>query len=455
MKCRKSIIRVVRRSSGAVLPLVAFIAVLGVAFVALCADVMRSSYASSAVRYAAEAVAVGAFSSSLSDPAQAYNRAQAERNIRQTIAQASGSNGAAWNSAPYGPNSSLSGQAAAESAVRFDDGDVTFLSNPNTADSGDYFLQVRGRRDGADALKLFFLPLVYAFSGGGIGSPTFVPAAARVASPHRLVEVIAQPASRVGAGVPRLNSGSVHDQDLIGFAALPIAVSNKQFVSLANQTTASLPAYSLSLSPTGSLPPGTIRGALVNLTPSPSTLIYYNQAISSLNVNQLLANLAYFAPVTTSSEIPSAMVERGSLISNFNLNSSLFSNATVQQQLVNQLKQLQVGRSYIFPVVAEDPIFASGEVCKVVGFARLRLLASPVVFNAGGFNLSVALEPDSVALRNASFANARAAIPAATASMLPEPVAPFAARIQVGNGISARPRSTVMAPSLSPRIMVN
>ena len=56
------------RASGAVLPLVAFIIVLGVAFLAFSVDVMRTAYASSAVRYGAEAAALGAFSSSLTRP---------------------------------------------------------------------------------------------------------------------------------------------------------------------------------------------------------------------------------------------------------------------------------------------------------------------------------------------------------------------------------------------------
>ncbi len=452
MKCQKSANKVrSRRSAGAVLPFVAFIIVLGIAFVAFCVDVMRTAYASSAVRYAAEAAALGAFSSTLSTPAQSYSRDQAESNIRQAIFQASGSSGPAWNTAPYGPNSALSGRAAAESAVHFEDADITFLDNPNTADSGDYFLQLRGRRDNADSLKLFFLPLIYAFNGAGIGSVATVPTEMTFASPQRLVEIIAQPASRIGAGVPRTAGSAMRDQDLIGFATLPIALSNKQFAALANSANSALPAYNLLLSPTSSIPAGTISGALVNLTPSPSTLAYYNQASSSLNVNQLVANLAYFAPGPTNNEIPSAMVERGSLISNFNLNSNLFTSATVQQQLVNQLRQLSIGRSYIFPVVAENPTFATGEVSKVVGFARLRLLGSPTVFSQGNFNLSVALEPDSVAVRNASFANARAAIPAATSAMMPAPIAPFTARIKIGEGMSVRPRSIVMAPSLSPR----
>ncbi len=452
MKCQKSASKArSRRSAGAVLPFVAFIIVLGIAFVAFCVDVMRTAYAASAVRYAAEAAALGAFSSTLSTPAQSYSRDQAKSNIRQAISQASGSSGVAWNTAPYGPNSALSGKAAAESAVYFEDADITFVDNPNTADSGDYFLQLRGRRDGADSLKLFFLPLIYAFNNAGIGSLAVVPTEMRFASPQRLVEIIAQPASRIGAGVPRNGGLAQRDQDLIGFATLPIALSNKQFVALANPANSALPAFNLLLSPTTNIPAGTISGALVNLTPSPSTLAYYNQASSSLNVNQLIANLAYFAPTPTNNEISSALVERGSLISSFNLNSNLFASATVQQQLVDQLRQLSVGRSYIFPVVEENPIFAAGEVCKVVGFARLRLLALPTAFSQGNFSLSVALEPDSVALRNASFANARAAIPVNTTAMMPAPIVPFTARSRVGEGMSARPRSIVMAPSLSPR----
>ncbi|MBP9091172.1 hypothetical protein KBI23_09090 [bacterium] len=459
------------RASGAVLPLVAFIIVLGVAFMAFSVDVMRTAYASSAVRYGAEAAALGAFSASLTRPEQIFNRSQAEANIRQTIGQASGViDNFAWNSAPYGPDSSRQGLAAAESALRFDASDVTIVNNPNSADRGDYFLQVRGRRDGSDALKLFFLPLIYAFSGGpsgqGLPGPA-VPAESRSASPHRLVEVIAQPASRIGAGVPRASS-SGREQDLSGFATLPVAISNLQFRLLSDPNVAlSAASYKLILAPLQANTPTTnvLRGALVNVTRSPSSLNYYNDASSSASVNQLLANLAYFSPAISNNEIPSALVERGSHLSAFNLgsSSSLFSSATVQQQLLLQLQKLPVGRSYIFPVLASDPNFvASGQANEVVGFARLRLLATPVVFDQS-IALTVMLEPDSVALRNASFANAKAVVPSNSSSstagsgMLPAPVAPFSARVLLsdGFGISTRPHSVVMAPSLSPRVMVN
>lgn len=472
-----------RRTRGAVLPLVAFIIVLGVAFMAFSVDVMRTAYASSAVRYGAEAAALGAFSASLTRPEQIFNRSQAEANIRQTINQASGViDNFAWNSAPYGPDSSRQGAAAAESAIRFDASDVTIVNNPNTADSGDYFLQVRGRRDGSDALKLFFLPMIYAFSGGpssgvSAGLPgNAVPPESRSASPHRLVEVIAQPASRIGAGVPRGNT-SGREQDLSGFATLPVALSNLQFRLLADPNAArSTASYRLILAPSvGALPANTIRGALVNLTRSSSSLNYYNDASSNASVNQLLNNLAYFSPAISNNEIPSALVERGSHLSAFNLStstsssssSSLFSSATVQQQLLTQLQKLPVGRSYIFPVLASDPSFvasglASAQGNEVVGFARLRLLATPVVFDQT-IALTVMLEPDSVALRNASFANARAVVPSNTSSgtssngMLPAPVMPFSTRVLLsdGIGISTRPHSVVMAPSLSPRVMVN
>lgn len=463
-----------RASRAAVLPLVAFIIVLGVAFMAFSVDVMRTAYASSAVRYGAEAAALGAFSASLTSPEQVFSRSQAEANIRQTIGQASGAiDNFSWNRAPYGPDSSAQGLAAAESAVRFDASDVTVVDNPNSADSGDYFLQVRGRRDDGDALKLFFFPLIYAFSGSapsdGLPGPA-VPAEARLASPHRLVEVIAQPASRIGAGVPRTGSStssspSARDQDLIGFATLPVALSNLQFKLLADPNSAlSTAAIKITLAPSATsaaASTNTMRGALVNVTRSASSINYYNDAASNTSVNQLLASLAYFAPIVSASEIPPALVERGSRLSAFNLSSSLFTSATVQQQLLSQLQKLQVGRSYIFPVLASDPNFVNaGPSNEVVGFARLKLLSTPVIFDQA-IALTVMLEPDSVALRNASFANAAAVVPSSASSsstgLLPAPVAPFKARVLLpdGVGISTRPHSVVMAPSLSPRIMVN
>ncbi len=443
-----------RSECGAVMPLVAFIVVLGVAFMAFSVDVMRTAYASSSVRFAAEAAALGAFSATLTSPEQSYIRSQAETNIRQTIGQASGAIGnVAWNRAPYGPDSSLQGVAAAESSVTFDASDVSIVDNPNGADSGDYFLQVRARRDDRDALKLFFLPLIYAFSGS-------VPAESRLANPHRLVEVIAQPASRIGAAVPRA-SASGRDLDLSGFATLPVAISNVQFRLLSDpKVPLSTAAFKLTLGLTAPSSNTNIRGALVNLSRSSSSFSYYNDASSNLSVSQLLANLAYFSPISSANEIPSALVERGSRLSAFNIGSTLFASPTVQQQLLTQLQKLQVGRSYIFPVLASDPNFApASQANEVVGFARLRLLAAPVVFDQSMY-LTVMLEPYSVALRNASFANAKSVVPDSSplpSGMIPAPVAPFNTRVLLpdGIGISTRPHSVVMAPSLSPRTMVN
>jgi len=63
----------------------------------------------------------------------------------------------------------------------------------------------------------------------------------------------------------------------------------------------------------------------------------------------------------------------------------------------------------------------------------------------------VQLVPDSVALRNASFANGLAAVPPRSLTLLPAPVSPFITRKFAGDALDARPRSIVMAPSLSPR----
>lgn len=430
------------RNRGAVLPLVAILLFVGIAFVGFCTDVMRSAYASSAVRYGAEAAALGAFSSTLLAPGQTYSVSNAQDNIVAALNQA-----AAWNSAPYGPDTSSSGLAAVESAVHFDSSDISFVNNPNSADN-DFFLQLRGKREGTDSLTLFFLPLLYAFNGGG-GAVSMPPASQiSQAHPQRLIEVVSQPATRIGAGAPHFG-GDARSQELAGFATFPLAISNLQFATLADPTNVPLASYTIDIGGSannGPVSAGHIRGALVNVTPSGGSLNYYGDVSGNLGLNQLNGCLNYFSIAPTINEIPPAVVENGSLLPAFDTSSAVFQQS--QSAIITQFSKLALGRSYIFPVIAGNPVY--GSVNKVIGFARLRVISWPSA-SSGNLSMQVQLE-ESIPLRNASFANGPASVPT-NGAMMPAPVAPFLARTLTadGQGLSTRPRSVVMAPSLSPR----
>lgn len=430
-----------RSSRGAVLPLVAFLLFVGFAFVGFSTDVMRSAYASSYVRYGAEAAALGSFSAMLSDPGQSYDAATAQANIISAIGSAS-----AWNTAPYGPDTSSSGFTSVQSAVHFDGSDITFVNNPNSADN-DFFLQLRGRRDGNDSLTLFFLPLLYAFNGGGV-QPT-LPAGVSQAHPQRVIEVVAQPATRIGAGAPR-SANDVRSKQLAGFTSFPLAISLRQFAAIADPSNSSAQKiYTIDIggSQNNSAPiSGHILGALVNVTPSGSNLNYYGDVSGNLGINQLTNNLNYFGAAPSVNEIPSAVVESGSLLPAFDTSSTIFQQN--QQAVVAQFSKLAVQRSYIFPVLAADPVY--GSTNKVVGFARLRVLSWPKLAT-GAMAVAVQLE-ESIVLPNASFANGARSVPDSFGPM-PAPTAPFTARTLTadGLGLSTRPRAIVMAPSLSPR----
>lgn len=434
-----------RDHKGAVLPLVAFLLFVGFAFVGFSVDVMRSAYTSSCVRWGAEAAALGAYAQSLSSPGQSYSASAYQSNINAALNQA-----AAWNTAPYGPDTSSSGLASVESPVHFESSDITFVPNPNNADN-DFFLQVRGRRDGSDSLLLYFLPLLYAFNGGGVQAQ--IPPGLTQAHPQRVVEVVAQPATRIGAGAPR-NASDLRAQQLAGFAVLPIAISNAQFAAIAGGNGSSPTTYTVDIcgSQAGAQS-GHIAAALVNATPSGSSLNYYGDT-GVLGISQLSKNLAYFAPIQSANEIPSAVVENGSVLPVFDVSSALFQQN--QQSVLTQLNKLAVQRSYIFPVIASNPSFSSGASAAAAntttGFARLRVLSWPAVAS-GNMSFVVQLE-ESVPLPNASSANDTRSVPDSFGQM-PAPTAPFLPRtVTAEGGLTTRSRGIVMAPALSPRIPV-
>src|SRR5262249_51489986 len=129
----------------------------------------------------------------------------------------------AWNLAPSGPVNGVS-----QTAVQFDSSDVVAVTD-DSGDASDFFLQVRARRDGSDALKMSFLPAIYAFNSW---SGLTVPANPNEARPYRLADVITQPATRIGAG-PQRGGSPQSGSNFAGFATFPVGISNRQFLNIA------------------------------------------------------------------------------------------------------------------------------------------------------------------------------------------------------------------------------
>lgn len=194
-----------RASQGSILPLVAFMLALVMAFIAFTADVMRTAYAAIKLQSGVESAALAAYSYG-ADLQNGFSQA----NVTDKLFDLSGSS---WNKAPAGPDSDA---GIFESPITFSSGDYSFINNPN--DSGESFFRLKARRDGSDAIKLMFVPAIFAFNSWS-GLP--VPSGTDTANTYRSTEVIAQPASRIGEGTPATGSLSTRDADLAGFAAFP------------------------------------------------------------------------------------------------------------------------------------------------------------------------------------------------------------------------------------------
>jgi len=328
--------------------------------------------------------------------------------------------------------------------VQFASGDITFPGNP--ADGTEFFLRVRAVRDGSDALRLVFLPLIYAYNAM-LGLP--MPPGIETASPCRVAEVIAQPATRIGRGAPRDAASGTRAAEVAGFATFPIAISNQQFVTAAdpagaiNTYTIDLPQSNQAMPP---LQPGHMRGCFVNVTYAGGA-DYYGTGQGNLAIDQLNHSLQYFHNGFVAQAIPPAVVERGSRLFAFDPADPVFQSR--RGDVLAQARLIPAGSYCIVPVIRNDPSFS--QTNEVVGFARLRLrsLTDPA---GTAFNISFDIT-ESVPVRNASFANGVAAVPTFGSNVLPPPVPPFIERrhLPQSDGIEPRSRSIVMAPALSPR----
>ncbi len=429
------------------MPFVVFTLLVSVAFLGLAVDVMRTIHAASAIQYASQASALYSYQYAF-NPNGTLKSGRFEDNVLQELQVAGGAFGAAWNLAPAGPNGT-----STQTPVDFDASDVTALKNPN--DAGDYFLQVRARRDGTNGLTMFFLPAIFALNGT-LGLP--VPANLRQANPFRTTEVIVQPASRVGAGLANALAPVQPDTRLIGSATFPLAISNKQF-SVASQPGGAITNYTLDL--VSSTVPGSsaadhMQAAFVNVYKT-GGLQYYGAGQGNVALAQLYGTLSYFSNPNAANALPPGVVERGSNIFAFDPADPVYQQQA-QLLLTARVKALPVGPNafYIFPVVSDNPAF--GGTNKVIGFARMALTGVKLDSNGVVTSFKAALG-ESAPMANASVGTTLATVPSITGNSIPALQAAeqeFAPRSFDGdsNSIAARPRGVVMAPALSPRAIV-
>ncbi|MBZ0185874.1 MAG: hypothetical protein K8F91_06430, partial [Candidatus Obscuribacterales bacterium] len=300
-----------RSQRGSILPLIAFLLALVVAFLALTVDVMRTVHTIDKVQSAVEAAALAAmYKATNVDPAAfdgtAFDAA-ARAAINDELAKISN-----WNQAPSGPTSSGGAQ---ETNIAIDTGSTEFYPNPqDTGSPQEFFLRVTGRRDGADSLTMMFLPAIFAFNSWA-GLP--VPPGISQVSPYRQVEVICQPAARIGAGTTA--------QPYASSAAFPFVLARSEFeMPVNNNKSVSQPVDLIDKNGNGSTSTN-LKGGFVNVYHAGSDP-YYGTAEAG-NIDQLGKLLEFFADNPPASALAPGIVERGSELYLFDPTSTDFKAA--------------------------------------------------------------------------------------------------------------------------------
>lgn len=435
--------RLSRSRSGSVGPVIVFSLTMIVAFIALSVDVARTVHAAQAIRFAAESAGLHAYRMLFTDDGQ-RRQGSPEELALSALQEPAGASFAAWNFAPSGPKNGTT-----QTAVWFDSSDVAVVANASSGDQSDFALRVRARREGADALRMFFLPAIYSFSSwSGLSAP----ASAYEALPNRTIEIITQPATRIGAGPERGSIASSGGRSLAGFATFPLAISNKQFFTVAEN---SRPGARLTIDIVDSTQASTrpaagshIKGAFVNVAGS-GGLQYYGNSIGGLAISQLKGTLEYFAGTPAGAIYCPAMVERGSILSAFDAGEQSF-KAEATSILSATSRSISPVRYHALPVLAGDPEFIQRN--QVIGFARIALIEVTRSATTGDITVSAILG-ESTPMLNASVGTGFAEIPLLGETAVPAPIAPFRPRAfdPAANTIARRMTGIVMAPTLSPR----
>lgn len=428
------------RNRGSVMPFVAVSAIFLLGSVGICIDLMRDFQTVNQLEFAAQSASLYGLSLATNNDGS-YSVQNAQTNITNAINNASSSS---WNVAQSGPVNGVWSDP-----VTFQPSNISFVNNPNQSDSNEFFVQLTAQRTGSDALTQFFLPLLYTtFGTANGGTNSKVPLSSF--QPYQTVEVIGQPASRIGAGAPLSSTPGTRAADLVKFAVLPIAISNQQFAGIAQTQTVGTQVtvdFVSSKQPTGAA--GHIQGCLTNPTASTNGGgNFYGTASSDSDIDQLEGLLNYFGASSPQTTLSPAVVEAGSRLSAFDPAAATFANR--QSEIAGFLTQLPTNRYYIVPVLVSNPSFGTGNAGNVVaGFARLQLHAFTV--NKGSLSSVTFILGESVPVRNASSATGASSVYPGT--LLPAPVAPFLPRAvdSSSGGMSARPVGVVFAPAVSPR----
>jgi hypothetical protein len=426
------------------MPFLCFSVALFIGTLGICVDLMRDFQTAHQLEFAAQTAALYGLSME-SNTDGSYSTLTAPSNIENAIMTAGGDG---WNQAEVGPVGNLW-----RAPVSFGQSDIAFVGSGSVADPTDILVQLSARRDGSDSLHQFFLP---AFSTSF--PPSSSPQGGATVTAKESIEVVNQPASRVGPGAPGSANNATRAGQLAGFAAFPLAISLTQYAAMANTANIAPPHNTITIDMVGSKTTAAtqanhVKGCFVNVAATNGGASYYDAAQGNNALSELQALLNYFAAGSSSQVVAPAMVERGSQLNAFDPADAKF--AAQQTQIFNWLNSARTPstRFLIVPVIAADPSFSATN--RVTGFARLQL--TNVVPPANGKIAQItAVMGESVSMRNASSATGFSAIPTNLGVQMPAPIVPFSARTydSASGAISARARGIVMAPALSPRRVI-
>lgn len=437
----------IRRNTGATLPFVVFALAVTFAMLAITVDLMREFYCLSILQNTAQSASLHALRRAYNDDGE-LKSGQPETNIAQGLNEVNGATGAAWFSAPAGPNADGGG---GQTPVLFEGSDMT-VNNADSADNaGDLLVTLKARRDGTDALKMKFIPLIYGF-GNLFGQQ--MPSGIDTANPYRVAEVCLQPATRIGAGSDNsaLIRSTFSNPHLC--TSFPIALSNVQWQTAAQPTqTRSIYTIRLAGSKRGNstTTAGEISAAFINLTASGDS-DFYNNATGGLAVNELYNNLAVFSNESPSAD--SAAVERDSRVYAFDADSQEFiAKAKQISDRITKASSNLAGRFLILPLIDQNPVV--GQKNRVIGFARMRL--NKISFDTTTNNISIQMEiGQSRPMANASVGTQLASVPSTNGTAIgsssgTDLFTPRSFTSLNSGSLTTIARGMVMAPALSPR----
>jgi hypothetical protein len=433
-----------RSGSGLIMPFVALSVILLMGTAGIATDMMRNFQAVRELKFAAQETALYALSLSTT-AGGVYLQSSIQDAILTPTTTLS-------NNAQIGPNAQSQAWTA---PVLFAPEDILFVQNP--ADNAESFLQLTARRQGATALGQFLLPLVFT------GFNSALPQSIQTFDTAQTIEVLGQPATRIGAGPPLGQTTSARAADFTGCAALPIAITYQQFASAvaSKQGTANdVPAVVNLVSSTN---PNAINpAAFVNLTATSGGVTYYGGAQGTLAVAQLKGLLSYFTAGAGSqaiTAIPPSNIETGFQLSAYDPADPSFTGSQNQAQIVSLVNNLPA-RTYVLPVVSggqgNQLLLATANnpnaLNTVVGFAYVRFPQKQTL-TSPPFSLSFEFVASPPPLRNVSSAAGLASWPLGTSNLMPAPLVVFLPRAydSASGGVTPRFPGVALAPALSPR----